>query len=242
MSGVVRRIASWSLRVDDSRWPYAVANSAAIDVHWRRRLADNSAFFNGVIHLLHAHEFDGASFSGRLLRTDFKSYLYWRDQGFPECGVRDAFGSALLRSADGRILLGRQSPGHINAGLTYLPGGFIDQRDVSATGEVALVASVAREVDEELGLPAGTFAPSPGAVVTMIGPLVSLAIELRASLGAEDLLSMARHNIARQTAPELEDVVAVAAAADLVGLAMPDYARLLLTQLFTAPEEFSSSV
>lgn len=231
MSGIVRQVEAWHLVVEDGDWPFAQANAAAIDDNWRVRAEANPAFFNGTIYLMHSYAFEGATFSGRLLRTDFKSYLYWRDQGFPECGVRDAFGSALLRCGDGKILLGRQGPGHINSGLTYLPGGFIDQRDVAPDGTVDIAGSVSREVDEELGLPVGTFAAVPGAVITLAGPLISLAVVFQAQGSSAELIARIDAHLAGETNPELEAVVAVASAADVADLAMPDYAHVLLGQL-----------
>jgi 8-oxo-dGTP pyrophosphatase MutT (NUDIX family) len=233
MSGFVRRVRTCRLRVGAAPWPFARAHAAAIRAHWAKRQAENPAFFNGVIHILHRHSLADGVFDGELLRTDFQSYLYWRETGYPGAGLYDAFGSALLRSSDGKILLGRQAPGNINSGLTYLPGGFIDKRDVRPDLSIDLAGSIEREVSEELGLPPATFTARPGAIVTFAGPLISIAIDHVSHLTSDRLLSQARRHIASEREPELEDVVAVAGVADLQSLAMPDYARMLLTALFS---------
>lgn len=233
MSGYVRRVRTCSLHVSSAPWAFAESQAGAIAAHWAQRLAQNPAFFNGAIHLLHDYSLEGGVFHGRLLRTDFKSYLYWRETGYPGHGLHDAFGSALLRSREGKILLGRQAPGNINAGLTYLPGGFIDRRDVRPDQSIDLAGSIEREIAEELGFPQDSFTAKPGALVTFAGPLISIAIDYTSPRTAADLLAMARRHIASECEPELEDVVAVASAADLQALAMPDYARNLLTALFS---------
>lgn len=231
MSGYVRAVTRCDLSVCEHNWAYATEHAMAIDQHWHARLADNPNFFNGRLHLLFDSEFQDGGFHGRLLRTDFKSYLYWRDQGFADASVRDAFGSALLRSADGCVILGRQAPGHVNSGLTYLPGGFIDHRDVQNDGRIDVAGSVLREVHEELGLSPNHFSITPGAKLTFAGPLVSVAIELVSPLPADELLKVARAHISSQADAELEDVVAVASLRDLTDLSMPDYAQVLLASL-----------
>lgn len=229
----VSRAETCSLTAGRARWPFAEAEAAAIDAHWARRSAENPGFFNGVIHLLRHHTFENGVFKGELVRTDFKSYLYWREMGFPDASVRDAFGSALIRSAEGHVLLGRQREGNINSGLTYLPGGFIDARDVGVDGSIDIAASVLREVEEETGLPAGGLIRRPGFHVTVTSPLISIAVELVSIAPAEVLRTAMLAHMAADPESELTDAVIVRSSADLSGLAMPDYARILLLHLFS---------
>lgn len=227
----VARIARCRLTISPEAWAWAGARGSEIDAHWARRSVENPAMFNGVIHVMHDWRIvdDGAesTFHGRLHRTDFKSYLYWREQGFPEAGVKDAFGSALLRSADGHVLLGRQRAGNVNAGRAYLPGGFIDPRD--ARGDVVdIEASIAREVAEETGLGGPLIEPVPGLIVTFCGPLVSIAKEYRIAASAEEARAHIRAHIASDPAAELADAVIVRSRADLADATVHDYARQLL--------------
>ncbi len=230
LPGVVR-IESYALRVVERAWPFAASNAAAIAANWQARSAANPSFFNGPIHLLSEWHMTGGCFSGAFIRTDFASYLYWRDQGYADPSMIDCFGSAVLRSSDGKILLGRQAPGHVNSGLTYFPGGFIDDRDVTPEGAIDIAASVRREAGEELGFADGTFAERPGAHLVRDGQLLCIAIDHVSPLDAETLLTQARRFIAGEPNSELEHVLAVATRAELSGLAMPGYARALLEQL-----------
>ena len=120
-------------QVGSAFWPFAEANKSAIEAHWAKVIQINPRYFNGVVHLVEDMHFDNGVLDASLLKTDFKSYLFWRDQGFPEAGVLDGFGSALIRSSDGHMMLGRQRAGNVNAGLAYPPAGFIDERTSKRT-------------------------------------------------------------------------------------------------------------
>ena len=136
----------------------------------RQATQSNPRYFNGVVHLVDDVRLDGDSASMlRFVRTDFKSYLFWRDQGFPEAGVLDGFGSALIRSSDGHMMLGRQRAGNVNAGLAYPPAGFIDEQDVEADGSIDIAGSVAREVSEETGIDAAALVRDDGLLSDAVG-------------------------------------------------------------------------
>ncbi len=233
-SSTVRWIKRCALHGGDGIWQYARTNAAAIDRHWDAARLVNAGYFNGVIHLIDDMTFDGAALSARLLRTDFKSYLYWRHRGFEEAGVLDGFGSALIRSASGTIILGRQRPGNINAGLSYLPGGFIDARDAASDGTIDLAASVWRELAEETGLGPDDLVAGEGYYLTCDGAQVSLALPVTARLSTSDLMDKIDRHLAADPDPELAGIVAVREAADIDGLAMAPYARVLVSHLLSA--------
>lgn len=224
----VRRVAHCELEVGGASWSYAADHAAAIDAGWLTATAAHPQYFNGIVHLIDALQFNADSLRARALRTDFKSYLYWRMAGFPKTGVRDGFGSALIRARDGAILLGRQRQGNVNGGLTYLPGGFIDARDVDAGGQIDITASISRELDEETGLGSGDVQMEPGFLVTETEAHVSIAKAFRSSHDAEALKVRMMRHLTSDPASELDDVVIVRRAADLDGLAMPRYAQILV--------------
>ena len=225
----VVRVASLTLTVSSDRWLYAENRQDVIDAHWKRATAANPAFFNGVVHIIDRIEFGQSHIEARLIATGFKNFLYWRDEGFPEAGgVRDGFGSALIRSVEGHILLGRQRPGNINAGLAYLPGGFIDSRDAGAEGRVDIAASIERELKEETGLGLDQLSPEAGFIVTLTGAQVSVAVAYNSSLAAEVLAAKSHAHIAAEQDPELAEMIIVQRGDNLKGLPMPHYARVLL--------------
>ena len=229
----VFKVAEVSLQSVDRHWDYARAHGKVIEDHWQHASAANPGYFNGVIHLIDRLEIGRQHVRAELIKTDFKSFLFWRDAGFPAEGcVFDGFGSALIRSREGHILLGRQRPGNINAGLSYLPGGFIDARDAGADGVITIKSSIMREVLEETGLGLADVAIVPGFIVTRTGAQVSIAVEFRSNLSSQQLTAKIHGFLASEVDPELEAMVVVRGLGDMDGIAMAPYARLLLSHLF----------
>lgn len=228
----IGRVAACALMVTPQRWKYATENAAEIERHWQTRLAERPQMFNGAVHLLAGGRCDQHGFEGELLATDFKSYLHWRDAGFPVAGVRDAFGSALIRSAEGHVILGRQRAGNINEGLAYLPGGFIDARDVTPAGTIDIAASILRELIEETGQSPSAFHKVPGFLLTQWNALLSFALELRSPLPADALRERIMEHIAADPQSELVDAVIVRSVAEVRQAGVHPYAGLLLEWLF----------
>ncbi len=228
-TGSVCFVSRCDFRLDPAaEWPFALGHREAVDAHWREAVEANPSFFNGCIFLMKDIDIADGVFTASFVKTEFKSFLYWKACGFPEAGVWDGFGSALLRSAEGHVVLGRQTLGHVNSGLTYLPGGFIDQRDVRADHSIDIGASIAREVKEETGLATGDMELRPGFYLTRLGRQISVAAEYRSSLAAEDLRVKLLEHIAGEDEPELADVVIVRRPPDQHDDGLAAYARVLL--------------
>jgi ADP-ribose pyrophosphatase YjhB (NUDIX family) len=231
--GQVRYVDSCTLVVTHDAWPFAEAHAAEIDAFWQLRTAENATLFNGRIFMLSSYRIHAGRFSGRLVPVEFKAFLFWKERGCPDRSVFDVFGSALIRADDGAILLGRQKSG-INAGLIYLPGGFIDQRDVDEAGEVDISASVLREIEEETGLGRWQLGVRDGFLVTTIGAQISIAVELVADGDAETVRQRIREVLAAEAEPELDEIVAVREWAEVEALPVPAYAQVLLAYLLHA--------
>lgn len=167
-------------------------------------------------------------------RSDFKSFIHWRDNGYPQADALDCFGSVILRSAEGHVLLATQREG-INAGTTYFPGGFIDDRDASLGGAVDVDGSVARELAEETGLDAGAFDRTPGYLLTRSGPILSIGIEYQSPLEAEALRDAISRHLSAEVEPELSDIFFASSVDDLMGLKVPRYTALAVAHLFAGP-------
>lgn len=231
----VLRVRNCCLCLERCSWDFATNREAEISAHWGRRKAENPDFFNGGILVMQSPRIESGTFFAELIQTDFKSYLFWRESGFPEAGVFDGFGAALIRSADGAVLLGRQGAGNINSGLAYLPGGFIDPRDVREDGSVSIDESIARELVEETGLNAEELRRRPGYYVTVFGAKISIAVEYCSALPADALRRTMLNRIATQDDPELEDIVAVSERDLMSSSAMADYVQMLLPAVVSAP-------
>lgn len=225
--GSAVRIARCALTISEDSWPYAVREAARIAAHWDEARAARPKLFDGKVFLLRDLALDDATANATYVRADFKSFVYWREQGYPDRSVRDGFGSSVIRSAEGHVLLGVQGEGYLNAGRAYPPGGMIDVRD-TARDVIDIDASIARELAEETGLEPAGLVRAPGYVLTQCGALVSIAIEWRSVLTAADLRASILAHVRRQAAPELADVVIVRTVAEIDDPRVPDYARALL--------------
>ena len=238
-NGSVRRVATCRLTTTSQQWNFSQLHSASIDHLWEAKTKANPKYFNGRIHLLGEFSIRDDALTGRLIETDFRSYLYWREQGYPETGVRDGFGSALIVSMDGHVILGRQGEGGMNAGLAYLPGGFIDPRDIASDGAIDIEASIAREIVEETGLTIGgddaDLQGRSGFYVTTHGPFVSMAREYRTRLTATEFRDKLRARFSADPESELADAVIIRNATDIADKGVSPYARVLLEWLFAAP-------
>lgn len=217
------------LRVTDAPWDFAVEHEAEIAAHWARRSLENPRYFNGVILLLSDYRVSGQGvFSGRFTKTDFQSFLYWREHGWPDQAVHDTVGTALIRSREGHVLLCQQRPGHLNDGLSTPPGGFIDARDIGPDGSIDLARAVLREIAEETGLGPPTLRQGAGYTIAVAGVLVSIAVPWHSDRSGPELVRAASRHIAGESDGELARVLALSPTDALETLALPDYARALL--------------
>lgn len=230
----VRWVARCHLTVAPYRWAFAEARDAEIAAHWDEQRAANPSYFNGTVLMLADYRITGDDLVATAFATEFRTYLFWRSLGFPDAGAIDGFGSAVIRASDGALLLGRQRSGQMNAGLDYLPGGFIDSRDIGADGRIDIVASVAREVAEETGLGRDELAVEPGFVVTRVGAQLSIGVPFHSTLDGAALLRRVETHIASEPDGELISVRCVATMADLADVRLAGYCVPLLPVLLVA--------
>lgn len=230
----VKVVSRCVLTVVEGNWPYAAKYAAEIDAHWQNASAANPTYFNGIVHLVTEARALGSELHVSLIRTDFKSYLYWRSLGFPDAGVIDGFGSALIRSSEGKYVLVLQRPGNVNHGFAYLPSGFIDERDVLSDGSIDVGRSVAREIEEELGEAGSDLQREEGFIVVRSGAQLCFAVPYYLPKTADEFATaVAAHNAASEN-PELDGVIPVGTLEDLATLKTLPYARLLLEALLVA--------
>ncbi len=226
------RVDRCALALSGEPWSYAARHREAIAAHWERVRAERPKLFDGPVHVLTEHALHGGTLTGTFARTDFKSFLYWREHG-SAAPTRDGFGSSLIRSSDGSVLLGRQSEGHLNGGFAYPPSGLIEPGDATG-GTIDIETNIARELAEETGLVRTELERRPGYVATFAGPLVSIAIEWRSALPAAALRERILAHVARQPEPELSDVVIVRSLADIDDPIILPYARAKLRLALSA--------
>ena len=226
------RVNACQLAIGGYPWDWAQRHREQIALNWQHQRANNPAFFDGVIQMLVRYSIDNGVFIGDFSTSDFASFIYWRGQGFADMSVRDCFGCAILRSADGHLLLGRQAAGNLNAGRVYCPGGFIDTADVRADRSIDIDGSIAREIAEETGLDAAMLLRQPGYILAAGEASIAIGVEYRSALTAEAMRAQILRHIASEDIPELADIMIVRRPGDLDGVPAAAYVGPLLRALF----------
>jgi len=225
-------VSRCELALSAEPWRYAERHRDDIAAYWQRVSAERTKLFDGCVFVLTSYALRDGVLHGAFARTDFKSFLYWREHG-AEGPAIDAFGSSLIRSSDGCVLLGRQVEGHLNGGFAYPPSGMIDAKD-AVGGRIDIDGSIARELVEETGLTPSNLERLPGYIVTLAQPQISIAIEWQSALPAAALRERILAHVASQSDPELADIVIVHSLADIEDPTILPYARAKLRLALSA--------
>src|SRR3954468_11834825 len=193
------------LRYEPASWPFAEERRTEIDAHFDKLRREKPQMWNGHVLLLRRGDIADGVLSGAYLKTDFASFIAWRDWGFPDKSVRNCFPMAALRSADGAFLLGVMGAHTATAGQIYFPAGTPDPNDID--GDIVdLERGVMRELMEETGLGAADFAAQPGWFATPLGQRLALMKVVQANDSAAVLHERIRALLASQQQPELADI------------------------------------
>lgn len=235
---MIHDIAEIDLRLAPGDWALPAAMRAGVATHWQAALARNPHLWNGrMLGTIAPGQPGGLRIEGDVLRGTaredaFAAFLYWRDTGFPEIGIRNLFGSAAILTADQALVFGVMGGWTANAGRIYPPGGSLEPGDVLPDGRVDVLGSIARELEEETGLVAADA--EIGKLYALFdGPRISISRVLRFPEPAEALVARVRANLAAQEHRELEDVVAIRSVAEVKALPMAaSYTALLAEAVF----------
>jgi 8-oxo-dGTP pyrophosphatase MutT (NUDIX family) len=230
----VKAVASRIVQVDEldldfepRSWPFAVQRADEIARHWRERSAAQPKLYDGRVLLLGAHEFitrrDGAAvLRGSYFEASFSAFLAWRDFGFPDAEVCNAFSMAALQSSDGAFLLGEMDAHTANAGSIYFAAGTPDPQDIVAR-KVDLTASVERELQEEIGLAPSEVTMAPGWTLVYAPPRIACMKAMRIDIAALQAKARIEAFLARETEPELARMHVVGTVSDIDALRSPAF-------------------
>jgi 8-oxo-dGTP pyrophosphatase MutT (NUDIX family) len=147
-------VKSLDLRLRSGTWAFADAERSGIADHWRKLANDNPKIWNGDVLICTDVEMKDGELRGRFLKTDYASFVAWRDWGWPDKTVYNLFGTAAVLSSDRAVLYGRMASHTLNAGKVYPPGGSLEMKDVLPDGRIDVMGSITRELEEETGLKA----------------------------------------------------------------------------------------
>jgi 8-oxo-dGTP pyrophosphatase MutT (NUDIX family) len=217
----IHRVTQLDLKYRPWAWPFAVERRAEIDAHFAAKQAEKPNLWNGEVLFGRNPVFTEDRFSAEYFRTDFASFLTWRDQGFPDHTVFNGFGMGALRSNDGAFVLGEMAAHTANGGRVYFPSGTPDLDDLR-DGMVDISGSIAREVEEEAGLTPAEYCADQHWHCVVSGPLIAMIRILDVPMSGEALRAKIEGNLAVQPSPELAAVHVVRGPAEF-SPAMPRF-------------------
>lgn len=215
MIPTIHRVTTLDIVVDDWRWPFADQRRDDIDAHFARQRAGNPALWNGRVFLARDPRVHDDTFSAHAFQTDFASFLAWRDWGFPDSTVINAFGMGALRGSDGGFVLGEMAARTSNAGRIYFPAGTPDLNDIN-NGRVDIAGSVAREVEEETGLTPSDYMAGDSWYCVSVPAMTALIRVLDMPYPADEICNRIETYLQTQAKPELRAAVVVRHASDIV--------------------------
>lgn len=219
-------------RVEPYEWSFAREHSGEIAAHWLKLTADKPAMFNGRVMLQHRATIEGGVFRASYFAADYAAFLAWRDFGQPAPAIRNGFGMAALRAADGAFLLGRMGEHTANAGKVYFAAGTPDLDDVRPDGSLDLAGSVTRELCEETGLSLEEIVVAESWDAVIVPGRVAFMRPVLIDLPAEAARALMLERIASQAEPELSDMVIVRNLADCAAYDMPPFMTAYLAHIF----------
>lgn len=235
----MKDVASIDCRIETFDWPFPREEAARIDRHWSALRAEKPALFDGRVLLSHrlSVEQDGQNDAlvGGSFEVGYKSFLSWRDFGFPGVPVANVFAMPALRAADGAFMVGRMSRGTANAGRLYFPAGTPEPGDAGPDGRVDFEANILRELEEETGFAPDDVELDPTWTIVFAGPLVACMKIARSPLSAAELQRRAAAFIETQAHPELDFLLPVRSQADLDTDSMPPFMLRYLSSTLTLP-------
>lgn len=203
-------VQSVDLAVRAGDHPFHLAESDRAAENWRGEIAANPALFDGrMVFFDRVRLADGAlSAEGHLM--PFSSFMWWRKQIAPPCGVH-IFGWAIPVSSDGAIIAIRMGQQTANPGLVYCAAGSLDANDI-VDSNCDLSGNLRREVLEETGLDLAEAKPQSGWYGLHRDRRITLYRYFRFERTAEELLSAIRQHMAVDHEKEIEAAVVIRSA------------------------------
>ncbi len=233
----IEEISTIEFRLERVPWPFASARAQDVEAHWARLVSRHPDLYNGRVLLMRDVNVvatpSGRRLEGRCFVAEYKAFLAWRDFGFPDRAISNAFAMAVLRSADGAFVLGEMGQTTANAGQIYFPAGTPEPDDLVG-GRVDLERSVRRELEEETGIRAAEITFEEGWTVVFQGQRIACMKTARSAHSAAELVARGASFIASEKQPELARLIAVSGVGDLDDKRMPDFIQTYLRHALPA--------
>lgn len=219
------------LSVDPAEHPWRVAEQAAIEAHWAREQVERPWLYNGTVMMHRGLGLKDGAISGVSHRAPYAALLHWV-KSQPAADAWHLFGSAVILSSDGAMMLIRMAAKTANAGKVYAPAGSLDESDISG-GAVDVEGSIYREAREETGLDLKRAAAERQLLCWRRGGRVAVFRRFLLEETADVLAGRIREHIRTDQEEEIEDVVVVRSPQD-AGPTAPPYMQAMIDFHFAA--------
>ncbi len=220
------------LTLDAAEHPWLVAERGAVEAHWAREQVERPWLFNGTVVLNRWLALEAGVISGISHRAPYAALMHWVKTR-PGADVWHLFGSAVILSSDGAMLLIRMAAKTANPGKVYAPAGSLDETDIKG-GRIDVEGSILREAREETGLDLSRGNAEDRLWCWRRGGLVAVFRRFRMDDPAAVLEERIREHIRTDPEQEIDDVVVVRSVED-AGPTAPPYMRAMVGFHFSAP-------
>lgn len=226
----VEPISALDLRLGGEGWAFAEREQARIGAHWREISSRNPRIWNGEVLICTGFGLEREVLTARFARTDYASFIAWRDWGWPDQSVRNCFGAPAVFSSDGALVFGVMAPHTLNGNMLYPPSGSLEPRDVRDDGTVDVLGSITTELMEETGL--DVAAAEQGELVAFFdGPRLAIVRKLVFPLRFKEIEARFTAHAGAQAVPELVRLEAIRSTTQ-IDSTMPGFAQEIVRYFF----------
>jgi 8-oxo-dGTP pyrophosphatase MutT (NUDIX family) len=220
------------LRLDSGEHPWVEAERAAIAASWAREEIERPWLFNGTVLLHRGLRLEDGLISGVSHRAPYAALLHLVG-AWPQADVWHLFGSAIILSCDGAMLLVRMAGKTANPGKVYAAAGSLDESDIRG-GLIDVDGSIHREAREETGIDLSAAQAENQLLCWRRGGLVAVFRRFLIAETADVIAGRMRAHAQEAPDQEVADIVVVRRPGE-AGDAAPPYMRALIEHHFAFP-------
>jgi len=236
----VTRVSNVIVELDQEPWTFAMQNREKILTFWNEQKSRQPHFYNGQVHVMTSWsvrdgETSSAIFIGKLVRTDFASYLYWKHSDTNLRSGVDFSGGAALVCRNSALLMVLSGAHTIAPGTLEFPSGFVDVSDFD-DDKLNFNRHVEREVVEELAITKQQLGDPKQYLVSAADRVVQVLSIFKIETEGEEFTESWRRR-SSSLRSEISDVVAIHHTDDLAGLPVQAHVKAAAAHLLSASLE-----
>ncbi len=224
--------------LEEAPWPFATQNSEKISAFWRAKQKSHPHFYDGQVHVMTSWEIRNAqtttaAFIGNLRRTNFASFLYWKNCEENTERAVDFSGGAALLCSDGALLMAVSGEHSIVPGTLEFPSGFVDVSDFDGD-KLNFDRHVEREATEEFAITKAQLGRRKQYLVSAADDVVQvISIFLVDTNGSEFTRWWRNRSRSGHLQSEISTVVAIYRFSDLADFSVQTHVRTAVAHLLT---------